>query len=148
MNLEKVNLPKRKRIRLSNYDYASEGYYFVTICTFNKQPNILLSLPTRFLGLRVDYYSLLPTHLHVIFVFAQRRMTLGQVVRYFKALVSKETGKKNFWQRNYYEHVIRNETALLEIREYIQNNPLLEKIKFEQFYEVGGVPINRNQRVR
>jgi len=28
------------------------------------------------------------------------------------------------WQRNYYEHVIRNEIDLEEIREYIQNNPL------------------------
>jgi REP element-mobilizing transposase RayT len=28
------------------------------------------------------------------------------------------------WQRNYYEHIIRNEIDLEEIREYIQNNPL------------------------
>jgi len=27
------------------------------------------------------------------------------------------------WQRNYYEHIIRNEEALFRIREYIQNNP-------------------------
>jgi len=27
------------------------------------------------------------------------------------------------WQRNYYEHVIRNETDLEEIREYVENNP-------------------------
>jgi len=146
METRKINLPKRKRIRLKDYDYASEGYYFVTICTFDKQPNIhlynrvvkqiLLSLPTRFPGVRIDYYSLLPIHLHVIFVFEKMKVSLGQVVRSFKALVSKETGKKNFWQRNYYEHVIRNEAALSKIREYIQNNPLIEKIKFEQFYKL------------
>ena len=28
------------------------------------------------------------------------------------------------WQRNYYEHVIRNEDDMYEIREYIVNNPL------------------------
>ena len=28
------------------------------------------------------------------------------------------------WQRNYYEHVIRNESELTRIREYIANNPL------------------------
>lgn len=27
------------------------------------------------------------------------------------------------WQRNYYEHVIRNESDLAEVREYILNNP-------------------------
>jgi putative transposase len=29
-----------------------------------------------------------------------------------------------FWQRNYYEHIIRNERALNAIREYIGNNPV------------------------
>ncbi len=28
------------------------------------------------------------------------------------------------WQRNYYEHIIRNEIELNKIREYIINNPL------------------------
>lgn len=27
------------------------------------------------------------------------------------------------WQRNYYEHIIRNESSLQNIRQYIQNNP-------------------------
>ena len=27
------------------------------------------------------------------------------------------------WQRNYYEHIIRNEKELTRIREYIKNNP-------------------------
>lgn len=27
------------------------------------------------------------------------------------------------WQRNYYEHVIRNEDELNEIRQYIMDNP-------------------------
>ena len=31
-------LPKRKRIRLQNYDYSSNGLYFVTICTEDKKP--------------------------------------------------------------------------------------------------------------
>jgi hypothetical protein len=28
------------------------------------------------------------------------------------------------WQRNYYEHIIRNEEALQHIRQYIQNNAI------------------------
>jgi REP element-mobilizing transposase RayT len=27
------------------------------------------------------------------------------------------------WQRNYYERIIRNESELASVREYIQNNP-------------------------
>ena len=29
-------VPKRKNIRLQGYDYSSNGYYFITICTHNK----------------------------------------------------------------------------------------------------------------
>ncbi len=29
--------PKRKQIRLKNYDYTKSGYYFITICTRNRQ---------------------------------------------------------------------------------------------------------------
>ena len=35
------------------------------------------------------------------------------------------------WQRNYYEHVIRNEKEYWQICEYIESNPL--KWKFDQY---------------
>jgi len=38
--------------------------------------------------------------------------------------IIRDTLRKPIWQHNYYEHVIRNDTDLEEIREYIQNNPL------------------------
>lgn len=145
------NLPERKNIRLKDYDYSSNGVYFVTICTHRNRPNIkkykekvkktLLSLTERFNGLKVDYYVLMPTHVHIILIFEDVGITLGQIVRTFKALVTKNTNgfdKSNpYWQRNYYEHVIRNERALYKIREYIKNNPLMKRIEFEQFYESG-----------
>ena len=28
------------------------------------------------------------------------------------------------WQRNYYEHVVRSERSLIELRNYIASNPL------------------------
>ena len=35
--------PHRKQIRLKGYDYSSEGYYFITICTQNRK-NILANV--------------------------------------------------------------------------------------------------------
>jgi putative transposase len=147
MNTESRHLPKRKNIRLKDYDYSRDGYYFVTICTHNRKPIIdksnnsieetLRELPERFSGVSIDYYMTMPSHIHIIFVLQQSEVPLWEVIRTFKALVSKKTGVKNFWQRGYYEHVIRNEKALFKIREYIQNNPLAESIKFEQFYKSG-----------
>jgi len=32
--------------------------------------------------------------------------------------------EKRLWQRNYYEHIIRNDADLDRIRHYIQNNPV------------------------
>ena len=140
------SLTKRKEIRLKSYDYKSDGYYFITICSYREKPyikeyeetieKILLSLPERFSGLTIDWYTLMPNHLHIIFVFNEIKKDLPEIVRTFKALVTRNTRIK-FWQRNYYEHVIRNEDALLKIREYIQNNPLAERIKFEEFYKDG-----------
>jgi len=58
--------------------------------------------------------------------------TLGQIVAYFKYKSAKEMNLLDnigtvtkFWQRNYYEHVIRNETDLQNKTDYIKSNPLL-----------------------
>ena len=146
-NLEKHTYPTRKFVRLKDYDYSSDGYYFVTICSHKKQANlggyknilkkILLGLPLRFPELGIDYYVVMATHLHIIFVFSGVKTTLGKMVRSFKALASREIGARNLWQRNYYEHVIRNEKVLTRIRKYIQNNPSIEKMQFKQFYDSG-----------
>lgn len=56
--------------------------------------------------------------------------SLGAIVRTYKASVTNRLHAKNInlrnpvWQRNYYEHIIRNEDDLRMITEYIANNPL------------------------
>jgi len=62
-------------------------------------------------------------------------LSLPDIVHRFKTMSTKRytDGVKQsgwppypgkLWQRNYYEHIIRNENELNRIREYIQNNPL------------------------
>jgi putative transposase len=50
-------------------------------------------------------------------------------VRTFKAAAARQIrldGLPEFaWQRNYYEHVIRNDQTLAKIRDYIVHNPQL-----------------------
>ncbi len=59
--------------------------------------------------------------------FRSPSKTVGSIVRGFKIGVTKWVrSNKNFytvWQRNYYEHIIRNETALNRLRQYIADNP-------------------------
>jgi len=62
------------------------------------------------------------------------KSTLGDIMDWFKTMATneyirgvKQLGWKPFYkkvlQRNYYEHIVRNERELNAIREYIQNNP-------------------------
>ncbi len=135
---------KRKNVRLKDYNYKNNGYYFVTICTALRKPllarfrkvaeNILLSLPEKINGLTIDYYEIMPTHLHMILVFENIKLSLGEIVRRCKALVTKQAKVKPFWEWNYYEHVIRNKKALYTIRKYIQENREKERINLESIY--------------
>ncbi len=58
--------------------------------------------------------------------------TVGSIIRGFKIGVTKRVrecqGEKSFaptiWQRNYYDHIIRDEDELNRIRQYIANNPV------------------------
>ncbi len=56
-----------------------------------------------------------------------RAPTLGEIVRTYKAASTRmirQTANLEFaWQRNYYEHVVRNEESLNRIRQYIMENP-------------------------
>ena len=62
------------------------------------------------------------------------RPTLGQIVGAYKSITTVvyircvknqdwPTFRKRLWQRNYYEHVIRDDSFLNEIRQYILDNP-------------------------
>jgi len=57
----------------------------------------------------------------------RERVPLGEVVRTFKAVVTREArkaGDKGFgWQRGYYEHIIEHREAFHSIRWYIEENP-------------------------
>ena len=60
----------------------------------------------------------------------RRNMAIPRIMGYFKMNSAKRinvlrnTPGISVWQRNYYEHVIRNEGSLERIREYIANNTL------------------------
>lgn len=66
--------------------------------------------------------------------------TIGAIVRGYKSSVTKQiniTGEYDtliqLWQRNYYEHIIRNEKSYQRISEYIINNPA--KGRDDKFYK-------------
>ena len=162
-----TKLPYRKSIRLKNYDYSSNGYYFVTICTQNREklfgeivgatlcgrPNNpdklivkwLLEMEKKFKGVKIDEYIVMPNHIHFIIKRTGDHTgstgdhtgspLLRDIIGWFKTMTTNEyiAGVKDgrfmpfkgrLWQRNYYEHIIRNYDNYINIADYIQNNPL------------------------
>jgi putative transposase len=143
----------RRSIRLQGYDYSQAGAYFVTICTQNREclfgdivnggmrlneagrvvESVWDGLPGHYAHVELDAMVIMPNHFHGIIVLAPTpaavRHGLSEIVRALKTFSSRRinemrqsTGAK-LWQRNYWEHIVRNEPELNRIREYIHNNP-------------------------
>ena len=57
--------------------------------------------------------------------------SVAAIIRSYKSAASRSINElrrrrgARVWQRNYYEHIIRDERTLEDIREYIANNPLI-----------------------
>ena len=93
------------------------------------------ALRERFPSVDLDTYQIMPDHFHGIIVVAlDDEKPLGEIIGAFKSITMHEYIKgvenqnwqrfsKHLWQRNYYEHVIRDENDLNRIRKYIQLNP-------------------------
>jgi REP element-mobilizing transposase RayT len=98
-------------------------------------------------NVRIEEYIVMPNTMHGIFVIvdagATRRVAptnerligpiagyIGAIIGQFKSIVTKrintvrDTPALPIWQRNYYEHIIRNEDELNGIRESIIENSL------------------------
>jgi len=110
-------------------------------------------LPERYPGVDVDAFVVMPNHIHGIIVLSGQAIdgfrgnirrgdghgtiapSLADIVQRFKSYTTAEyrhavchlgwppfPGK--LWQRNYYEHIIRDAASLDTIRQYIETNVL------------------------
>jgi REP element-mobilizing transposase RayT len=115
-------------------------------------------LPNHNHGIELDEFIIMPNHVHGIVVLTDSerignkraglepaptgKYGLSEIVRQFKTFSAKRVNKiRNthgvpMWQRNYYEHIIRNDNELNSIREYINNNPVNWEID-DEFESVG-----------
>ena len=144
----------RRSIRVASHNYGSSGAYFVTICAKARIPlfdrpelRIILEeawyfLPQHFPGLTLDEFVIMPDHIHGIIWLDSTisgNITLGDVIKSYKSLTFNRwlayieahalNEQAKFWQRNYMEHIIRDESQLTQRREYIRNNPLRAELK-------------------
>ena len=104
-------------------------------------------LPAHYSHIQLDEFCILPNHVHgIIWItgddfssgrggFETRpyadlpRQPLSEIVRAFKTFSARRINELRrtpgapIWQRNYYEHILRSESELNRVREYILANP-------------------------
>lgn len=163
-----MDLPKRKNIRLNDYNYSSNGAYFITICTKNKEnllwknvgancvrpldqlplskigiviENEIYKLNTVYENIKVDKYQIMPNHIHlIIFIYEDSNgRTISRIIKQFKGSITKQIGF-SIWQKSFYDRIIRNEKEYQSVWNYIHNNPL----KYLEVYPCRNETIKKN----
>ncbi|MEI8166562.1 MAG: transposase [Chloroflexales bacterium] len=102
------------------------------------------ALPQHFLRVVLDALVIMPDHLHGIITIGAalntltpssallngtRPDSLAAVIQNFKSVSTRRANQMNgtpgtsLWQRNYYERIIRTDTELAAVRQYIADNP-------------------------
>ena len=152
----------RKATRLPGYDYSTPGYYFVTVCTYEKKcilgkivgeglcalPSVVLSdigkevdrsieyMRAKQPGVAVDQYIIMPNHIHLLLQISEGEGGRGgpPLQRVIGQFKSYTTHiyGKRLWQRSFHDHVIRGEKDYREIWQYITCNAA--KWKEDRFY--------------
>lgn len=93
----------------------------------------------QFPDVTIDCYAILPDHIHFILNMEgcadeNKELSLPRVLDWFKTMTTNEyihgvhSGilppfYKSVWQRGYFEHIVRKNEDMDEIRTYIQENP-------------------------
>ncbi len=119
-----MELPKRKYLRLKGYDYSSNGAYFITICSHNREclfgeivgatlfgrPNNpdkmiekwLLELENKYNCIKIDKYIIMPNHIHFILLISSvtgdhMGSPLHEIIDWYKTMTTNEyiRGVKN-----------------------------------------------------
>jgi REP element-mobilizing transposase RayT len=157
---------------LKNFDYAQEGFYFITICIkkhqcvlgkiINSKMNLneigeivrreWLKTAELRPNVKLHNFVVMPNHFHGILEIVKKeweinndltkhdtsklpksrfqnqgKNTMSSIIGSFKSSATKNihlAGYDFAWQRNLYEHIIRNHDDYIRIDNYITNNPL------------------------
>jgi putative transposase len=111
-----------------------------------------LAIQSRFTSVQLEEFVVMPNHFHAILsilptvegslvsivngrVPTRGTPTLGEMIGAFKSITTNQyiSGVKHqkwtpfdrkLWQRNYYEHIIRDDRSFKILQSYIQDNPL------------------------
>jgi REP element-mobilizing transposase RayT len=106
-------------------------------------------------GYRLIAWVVMPNHVHLIFKLLPGA-SLSRTLHALKSFTAKAANKLlkrtgQFWQREYYDRLIRNDAELQQAVEYVRNNPVfagLQDWKWVGQLDVGETPTSQPARRR
>ena len=129
---------RRDSVRLRTFDYAARRVYFVTIVAAARRRVFddahladatlaCLDHLRQKMHFRLYVYCLMPDHFHALIGPGESNETLGAICGAFKSLSTRAYWRwyeGTLWQRQFYDHIIRNEEDFFETMWYIKLNPV------------------------
>ena len=136
--MDERNYTRRDSLRLRDFDYATRRVYFVTIVAAERRQifhDMRVAQATvaclRELGRKLNFYvytyCLMPDHFHALLGIGESGKSLSDICGAFKSLSTRafwKWHKGKLWQRQFFDHIIRNEEDFFETIEYIKLNPV------------------------
>ena len=125
---------KRRPQRL-DIIFSRDPVYFVTFCTWNRQPipdlrkaqtalEIYALRGIENFGAALGRYVIMPDHIH-LFVCGNIEFELSKWVAGLKRAISNALcAHGKFWQPTFFDHVLRSEESYSEKWEYVCQNPV------------------------
>jgi len=137
-DISEESYTRHNSLRLPGFDYSAQRAYFITIVARDRESvflnnpfardviNILLKL-RQSIGFNLYAYCLMPNHFHAVIGCADSGKSLSEICGSFKSITNRafwkyRTGK--LWQRQFYDHIIRNEQDFSETVHYVKQNPV------------------------
>ena len=104
---------------LNDFRYSSQMYYIFKFSIVHLERHNIW---------RPIAFVMMPNHFHLIFQLGDKK-TLSQAVGSLTSFVFREYQKRNkeitkLWQKNYHDHVIRNQKSLDNLICYVAENPI------------------------
>jgi REP-associated tyrosine transposase len=129
---------QKPRLRRLDWVYTDCPAYFLTACTASRRPLLAseyvrdafreFSIAATHRGIWVGRYVLMPDHLHLFAAFAPNAIELSAWMKALKGAISQalrnEGLESPFWQKGFFDHLIRSAESYQEKWTYVCQNPV------------------------
>ena len=130
----------RKHLKRIGGVWQNHPRYFITTCTYNRQNDLAIpevheilrahwSKSLDLYGWAIGSYVVMPDHVHFFCTDATGATSLSRMIGAWKQWSAKELctllkKKAPFWQKEFFDHLLRSDESYSEKWNYVRQNPV------------------------